>query len=151
LPSAGLERQIPALLELLDLGHASYGRLSEFSKGMRQRVLLAAALLHDPDLLLLDEPFSGLDVNASLMLRALLQALRQRGKMILLSSHRMDVVETLCPRVLILHRGRVVAEGSPQELRESRVSASLEEVFAAVTEQEDYNARAHTILDAVVR
>jgi ABC-2 type transport system ATP-binding protein len=148
IPSAVLDRRILSLLSLLDLEHAIYGTLAGFSKGMRQRVLLAAALLHDPDLLVLDEPFSGLDVNASLMLRALLQALRRRGKMILLSSHRMDVVETLCPRVLILHRGRVVAEGSPQELRAARLSASFEEVFAAVTEQEDYAARAEAILDA---
>src|SRR5262245_4516965 len=145
---ARLDQQITSLLTLLDLEHARFGALSGFSKGMRQRVLIAASLMHDPDLLVLDEPFSGLDVNASLMLRALLQALRRRGKMILLSSHRMDVVETLCPRVLILHRGRVVAEGSPEELRASRLSASLEEVFAAVTGQEDYAARAEAILDA---
>jgi ABC-2 type transport system ATP-binding protein len=148
LPPAALDHRILTLLELLDLEHAIYGTLSGFSKGMRQRVLLAAALLHDPDLLVLDEPFSGLDVSASLMLRALLQALRRRGKMILLSSHRMDVVETLCPRVVILHRGHVVAEGSPQELSAARLSASFEEVFAAVTEQEDYAARAEAILDA---
>jgi ABC-2 type transport system ATP-binding protein len=148
IPSARLDRQIAALLRLLDLEQASFGALSGFSKGMRQRVLLTAALLHDPDLFVLDEPFSGLDVSASLMLRALLLALARRGRMILLSSHRMDVVESLCPRVLILHRGRVVAEGSPQELRAARVSSSLEEVFAAVTEQEDYAVRADAILDA---
>jgi len=148
-PSAPLDAHITTLLRLLDLEQASYGQLSSFSKGMRQRVLLAAALLHDPDLLILDEPFSGLDVNASLMLRALLQALCRRGKMILFSSHRMDVVETLCSRVLILHRGRAAAEGTPQQLRAARVSASLEDVFAAVTEQEDYTARAEAIIDAV--
>jgi ABC-2 type transport system ATP-binding protein len=148
LPAVALDAHITALLQLLDLELASYGPLSSFSKGMRQRVLLAAALLHDPDLLIFDEPFSGLDVNASLMLRALLQALQRRGKMILFSSHQMDVVETLCRRVLILYRGRVAVEGSPQELRSARVSESLEEVFAAVTEQEDYAARAEAILDA---
>jgi len=148
LPAAPLDAHITTLLRLLDLELASYGPLSSFSKGMRQRVLLAAALLHDPDLLIFDEPFSGLDVNASLMLRALLQALQRRGKMILFSSHQMDVVETLCRRVLILFRGRVAVEGSPQELRSARVSESLEEVFAAVTEQEDYAARAEAILNA---
>jgi ABC-2 type transport system ATP-binding protein len=148
LPAARLDAHITTLLRLLDLELASYGPLSSFSKGMRQRVLLAGALLHDPDLLILDEPFSGLDVNASRMLRAMLQALQRRGKMILFSSHQMDVVETLCRRVLILHRGRVVAEGPPQELRRARVSGSLEEVFSAVTEQEDYTARAEAIVNA---
>jgi ABC-2 type transport system ATP-binding protein len=137
LPHAVLEDKIAALLRLLDLAHAAGALMSVFSKGMRQRVLVAAALLHDPDLLVLDEPFSGLDVNASVLLRTLLQALSARGKMILLSSHRMDLVETLCARVLILHHGRIVAEGSPADLRASRLTESLEDVFAMVTEQED--------------
>jgi len=151
LPSARLDQQTTTLLRLLDLETASYGTLARFSKGMRQRVLLAAALLHNPDLLILDEPFSGLDVNASLMLQALLQVLCRRGKMILFSSHRMDVVETLCSRVLILHRGRAAAQGTPEELRSARLSASLEEVFAVVTEQEDYATRAEAIIDAAER
>jgi len=115
---------------------------------MRQRVLLAAALLHDPAVLVLDEPFSGLDVDAAFLLRALIEALAERGKMILMSSHRMDVIEALCPRVIILHRGNIVAEGRPSDLRASRFSESLEEVFAAVTEQKDYRARVAAILDA---
>jgi ABC-2 type transport system ATP-binding protein len=123
--------------------------MSAFSKGMRQRVLLAAALLHDPALLVLDEPFTGLDVNASLLLVALLRALATRGRMILLSSHRMDVVESLCGRVVILHKGRVVADGTPRELERLRQSRSLDEVFALVTEQEDYTSRADAILDLV--
>jgi ABC-type multidrug transport system, ATPase component len=145
---APLARRASRLLQLFQLHDSRYRTMSAFSKGMRQRVLLAAALLHDPDLLIFDEPFSGLDVNASLMLRSLLQALQRRGKMILFSSHQMDVVETLCRRVLILYRGRVAAEGSPQELRSARVAESLEEVFAAVTEQEDYAAKAEAILNA---
>jgi ABC-2 type transport system ATP-binding protein len=122
--------------------------MATFSKGMRQRVIVAAALLHDPDVLVLDEPFSGLDVDAASLLRALIQALADRGKIILMSSHRMDVVETLCPRVVILHRGEIVAQGAPDALRASRFSASLADVFAAVTEQQDYDARVRAILDA---
>ena len=148
---ATLERQIATLLSLLDLEAASGGIMTSFSKGMRQRVLVAAALLHDPELLILDEPFSGLDVNASLLLRALLVALAKRGKMILLSSHQMEVVESLCPRVVILHKGRVVAEGTPRELESARRSQSLEEVFALVTEQEDYTVRVNAMLDAVLQ
>ena len=151
IPRDRLERQIDRMLQLLDLERAAGSTMSVFSKGMRQRVLLAAALLHDPDLLVLDEPFSGLDVNASFLLRALLQTLAARGKMILLSSHQMELVETLCPRVLILHRGTVVAEGAPAQLRAARHSESLEEVFSLVTEQEDYDARASAILTVIER
>ena len=84
--------------------------MSAYSKGMRQRVLLAAALLHNPDLLVLDEPFSGLDVNAGLLFRALLGLLAAQGKMVLFSTHRFDMVEKLCSRVVILSAGRLVAE-----------------------------------------
>jgi ABC-2 type transport system ATP-binding protein len=142
-----LDGQIDAMLDLLDLAPSSGVPMASFSKGMRQRVLVAAALLHDPDVLVLDEPFSGLDVDAAFLLRALLEALADRGKLILMSSHRMDVVETLCPRVIILHRGLIVAQGRPADLLASRFSESLEEVFAAVTEQKDYAARVRAILD----
>ncbi len=151
LPRPSLDRRIGDVLALFELTDASVGRMAEFSKGMRQRVLLAAALLHDPDVLVFDEPFSGLDVNTALMLRALLHALGARGKMVLLSSHRLDVVDTLCPRVVILHRGQIAAEGSPEALRRAQHSTSLEAVFAAVTGQGDYAARADAILDAVSR
>ena len=100
---------------------------------------------------MLDEPFSGLDVNASRMLVAVLRALAGRGRMILLSSHRMDVVELLCNRVVILHKGRVVAEGTPRELETLKQSRSLDEVFAQVTEQEDYDRPAEALIDAVSR
>ena len=148
---ARLDRQIAAMLELLDLTASRGVPMASFSKGMRQRVLVAAALLHDPDLLVLDEPFSGLDVDAAFLVRALILALAARGRMILMSSHRMDVVEELCARVIILHHGRIVAEGTPTELRSSRFSGSLEGVFAAVTEQQDYAARVNAILDATAR
>ena len=151
LPEARLRANVAGLLELLDLAHAQGQLLSTFSKGMRQRVLLGAALLHDPALLVLDEPFSGLDVSASLLLIALLRALAGRGKLILLSSHRMDLVETLCARVAILHRGQIVAEGSPAELQALRHSDTLDEVFALVTEQPDYSARANQLIDMLGR
>jgi ABC-2 type transport system ATP-binding protein len=151
LPLARLEQQITAMLDLLDLTPSSGVPMTAFSKGMRQRVLLAAALLHDPDVLVLDEPFSGLDVDATFLLRALIQALARRGKMIVMSSHRLDVVEELCPRVIILHRGRIVAEGQPAELRATRFSGSFEDVFAAVTEQKDYAARVSALLDVTAQ
>lgn len=136
------------LLALFGLHDARYAAMSAFSKGMRQRVLLAAALLHDPDLLVLDEPFSGLDVSADLLFRTFLQSLASEGRMILFSSHRLDVVEKVCERVVILHKGRVVADDRVAALRSSH-APTLEEVFAEVTRQEDYTRTAAHIVDAV--
>ena len=136
------------LLELFGLHDARYGTMATCSKGMRQRVLLAAALLHDPELLILDEPFSGLDVSADLLCRTFLQALAREGRTILFSSHRLDVVEKVCERVVILHRGKVVADGRIADLRSDR-TPTLEGVFAEVTQQEDYSAIATDIVNTV--
>lgn len=144
-----LEERILALLRLFALIDSQYGAMSTFSKGMRQRVLLAAALMHNPDLLVLDEPFSGLDVRAALLFRTLLQMFAQDGKMVLFSSHRFDVVEKVCSRVVILHDGRVVADSIISELRESGAAASLEDLFAEVTKQEDYAQVAQQILQVM--
>ena len=141
-----LEDRILDLLRLFSLIDSRYGAMSTFSKGMRQRVLLAAALMHNPDLLVLDEPFSGLDVSAALLFRTLLQLFVQDGKMVLFSSHRFDVVEKVCSRVVILHDGRVAAEGTVGQLRQQGAMPSLEDVFAQVTRQEDYTEVAGEIL-----
>jgi ABC-2 type transport system ATP-binding protein len=115
---------------------------------MRQRVLLAAALLHDPDLLVLDEPFSGLDVNAGLMFRVLLGRLAAEGKMVLFSTHRFDMVEKLCSRVVILSEGRKVADAAVRDLAAAG-GGSLEGLFARVTSQPDYGPVAQAVLDAI--
>jgi ABC-2 type transport system ATP-binding protein len=146
LPQGRLEDRILDLLRLFSLIDSRYGAMSTFSKGMRQRVLLAAALMHNPDLLVLDEPFSGLDVGAALLFRTLLQRFVQDGKMVLFSSHRFDVVEKVCSRVVILHEGRVAAAGTVAELRKPGAVPSLEDVFAQVTRQEDYIEVAEQIL-----
>ena len=136
LPRASLAARSTRLLQLFELSDSCYAALASFSKGMRQRVLLAAALLHDPDLLVLDEPFSGLDVAASALFRTLLQMFVRDGRMILFSSHRFDVVERVCSHAAILHRGRLVATADLAAMRPG-ASPSLEEVFARVTEQAD--------------
>jgi ABC-2 type transport system ATP-binding protein len=148
IPAVRLEERIARLLNLLQLHDSRYRTMNEYSKGMRQRVLLAAALLHDPDLLVLDEPFSGLDVNAGLLFRALLAELAASGKMILFSTHRFDMVEKLCSRVVILSCGRLVAEHSLSSLRDTGTGA-LEDVFVRVTQQPDYAPLARQILEAI--
>ena len=145
----GLDEKISRLLQLFGLWDSRYAAMSAFSKGMRQRVLLSAALLHNPALLVLDEPFSGLDVNAGLLFRTLLRLFVRDGQMILFSSHRLDVVEQICSRVMILHAGRVVAEDRIHLSRESPGMSSLENVFARVTDQEDYTGVAREILQVI--
>ena len=106
LPEKPTADRIDGLLRLLSLHGDRHAPISSYSKGMRQKVLLSAALLHNPDLILLDEPFSGLDVATSLVLRSLIQELAARGKVVLFSSHELETVERVCSHVVILHRGK---------------------------------------------
>lgn len=148
LPESTLAQKVPALLQLLLLWDSRYSTMSAYSKGMRQRVLVAAALLPDPDLLVLDEPFSGLDVAAGLLLRTLLRLFAAEGRMVLFSTHRFDMVEQLCSRVVILSRGHIVAEHSVDQFRHGR-SPSLEEVFVSATGQDNFAPVAREILNVV--
>jgi ABC-2 type transport system ATP-binding protein len=144
-----LDRRINELIALLGLWEDRHVRLSSYSKGMRQKILLSAALLHDPDLLILDEPFSGLDVNSAIILRALIRALAGKGKMIFYSSHVLEVVEKVCSSVVILRKGRVVASGPVTQLRDLMQQPSLEAVFAQLTQQEDPSRVVGGILAAI--
>ena len=130
IPRAVLTTRIDRYLELFGLDTDRYAPLASFSKGMRQKVLISAALLHDPDIIVLDEPCSGLDVGSTLVLRTLVRALAERGKVVVYSSHVLDMVEKVCSDVLILHEGRIVAHDSVDRLRELQQAASLEQVFA---------------------
>lgn len=149
LPRRVLEPKMDELLHLVGLWEDRHSVLAGYSKGMRQKILLLAALLHDPELLILDEPFSGLDVHATMILRSLLNSLAARGKMLLYSSHVLEVVENVCHTVLILRKGQVVAHDSVARLREMMSESSLEGVFAHLTHTEDAEVVAHRILDVV--
>jgi len=137
LPQRTLAVKIDAFLHLLALHEDRYVPISSYSKGMRQKVLLAAALLHNPELILLDEPFSGLDFNSALVLRELIRELAARGKAVLFSSHELETVERVSARVVILHKGRVVANDSIDRLRVLMSLPNLERIFAQVTVEQD--------------
>ena len=141
-----LAEKVPAFLHLLLLWDSRYATMAAYSKGMRQRVLLAAALMHNPDLLVLDEPFSGLDVTAGLLFRTLLRLFAAGDRMVLFSTHRFDIVEQLCSRVVILSGGRIVAEHDVASFREAG-SPSLEDVFVRATRHDDFTPVARQILD----
>jgi ABC-2 type transport system ATP-binding protein len=149
LPPVSMDRKIGALLELFGLSDAAEQGIASYSKGMKQKILVIAALLHDPDLLILDEPDTGLDVTAALVMRHLIGNLAARGKAILYTSHILDVVERLCTRVIVLHEGRVVADDSVKQLRTLLASSSLEEVFAHLVLRRDPERIARDIADVV--
>jgi ABC-2 type transport system ATP-binding protein len=150
LPAGARTRKIAALLDLFGLTSAADQPISGYSKGMRQKIVIAAALLHDPDLLLLDEPESGLDLSASLVLRHLASILAARGKMILYSSHVLDYVERLCAEVVVLHRGTVVAAGSVEQLRAMvQRESTLEDIVAQLVTTADPEGTARDIADVV--
>jgi len=137
------------LLRLFGLESDRHSLLSSYSKGMRQKILLSAALLHDPEVLILDEPFSGLDVSASLVMRSLLKRLAASGRIVLLSSHVVSTVEEVCSRVLILRKGQMVALDSVTRLREVLASPSLEDVFTHLALDDDHEARAEALLEVI--
>jgi len=149
LPSKLALDRIDGLLQRFSLRADRHVPISNYSKGMRQKVLLSAALLHNPDLLLLDEPFSGLDVSTALVLRSLIQELAARGKVILFSSHELEMVERVCERVVILHRGKVVADDSIDRLRTLMESPTLEEIFRQLAVEQDTTAISREIADLI--
>ena len=129
--------KIAEFLRLFSLYQDRYVPISSYSKGMRQKVLLIAALLHNPELVLLDEPFSGLDINSALVLRDLIRQLAERGKVVLFSSHDLEIVERVCSTVIILHKGRIVANDSIQQLRTLMSLPTLEEIFSQLAVEQD--------------
>jgi ABC-2 type transport system ATP-binding protein len=142
--------RIDGLLRLLSLHEYRYSPISSYSKGMRQKVLLTAALLHNPDLMLLDEPFSGLDVASAQVMRSLIQELAARGKVVLFSSHELETVERVCSHVVILHRAKVVADDSIARLRTLMALPTLEDIFSQLAVEQDTAAISREIADLVL-
>ncbi len=151
LGEALIESKATRLLTLLQLGSWQHTPISAYSKGMRQRVLLAAALLHDPPLLIFDEPLSGLDVVSARLFKDLLELLAAEGKAILYISHVLEVVEQICNRVIVIAKGRIVADAPPAELTKLMQLTSLESVFAQLVQQQDTRTLAVEMVDAMKR
>ena len=149
IPDRSLLPRMKALLDAFELGDHGHGQLSTFSKGMRQKVLIAAALLHDPAVVFLDEPLTGLDVESAVLVKTLLASLAAEGRTILYSSHVLDVVERICTRVLVVDQGVLVADGSPDSLKARTHQTSLEAVFRDLTRAESAEPRVDLILQAL--
>ncbi|HWI17803.1 MAG TPA: ABC transporter ATP-binding protein [Vicinamibacterales bacterium] len=147
MPEPLLATKIDSFLNLFNLSVAADQSIASYSKGMRQKIVISAALLHDPAVVIFDEPETGLDVATTLMLRHLVRMLAARGKAILYSSHILEVVERVCDRVIVLHKGVVVADDSIARLRELSSSTSLEGVFSQLVIREDPEAVARQLAD----
>jgi len=147
MPEMLLSKKIEAFLQLFGLGSAADQAIASYSKGMRQKIVISAALLHDPSVVLFDEPETGLDVATTLMLRHLVRTLAARGKAILYSSHILEVVERVCDRVIVLHKGNVVADDSIERLRTLLSRSSLEGVFSELVIRDDPEQMARDLAD----
>jgi ABC-2 type transport system ATP-binding protein len=128
-----VEWKAKRLIELFGLDEVYNARISSYSKGMKQKVLLVSSLLHNPDILFLDEPLSGLDANSMMIVKDILALLAQQGKTIFYSSHIMDVVEKISNRIILLDGGQIIADGSFAELKDQSKEGSLEEIFNQLT------------------
>ncbi|HKN35363.1 MAG TPA: ABC transporter ATP-binding protein [Terriglobales bacterium] len=149
IPQPRLGRKIDSLLTLLSLYPSRHSAIASYSKGMRQRVLLIAALLDDPEVLVLDEPLSGLDVSSALILKNLIRALGEQGKAIFYCSHVLEVVERVCSHVLILRKGTVVASGPTGEIQKRIGHSSLEGTFHHLVEDVNPDKVTRDILEVI--
>jgi ABC-2 type transport system ATP-binding protein len=149
LATGTLDRKIDELMRLLGLHDDRYQTLSSYSKGMRQKILIAAAVLHDPRVVVLDEPFSGLDVSAARVLKAFVRALAEDGKMVVFSSHVLEVVEQVCSRVVILKDGSIIGHDSVANLRRTLQLPSLDAVFTALVAEENIEERTRGLVAAM--
>ena len=150
MPKARARKAIDSLLQLFSLWPHRQVTMGSYSKGMRQRILLIAALMDNPDVLILDEPQSGLDVTSSLVIRDLIRSLSAQGKAIFYCSHILEVVEKVATHVIVLRKGQVVARGTIREVRERIGKESLEGVFLELVEERDVARVVDDIVGVVV-
>jgi ABC-2 type transport system ATP-binding protein len=149
LGEALIEAKATRLLKLLNLESWQYSPISTYSKGMRQRVLIAASLLHDPKLLIFDEPLSGLDVVSARLFKDLLELLAAQGKAVIYISHVLEVVEQVCNRVIVIAKGRILADAHPTDLTKLMCLPNLESVFAQLVQQQDTHAIAQEMVEVM--
>lgn len=136
-----VDKKARELLNVFELGNYADSRMTTFSKGMRQKVLLIAGMIHNPAILFLDEPLSGLDANAVILVKEIMSQLKRGGKTIFYSSHIMDVVEKISDRIVIINKGEMIANGTFDELN-SQATGSLEKIFTELTGNREHESAA---------
>jgi len=149
MPSSRLENKIDALLDLFSLHPHRHGSIGSYSKGMRQRILLIAALMDDPQILIFDEPLSGLDVTTALVLKNLIKTLGEQRRAIFYCSHVLEVVEQVCSHLLILRKGNVIAYDKTESIQDHVEHSSLEDTFMHLVEEVDTEKVSREIISAM--
>lgn len=150
LPGRVIAKRADALLRLFTLHSNRHTMMSAYSKGMRQRILLIAAILHNPEVVILDEPLSGLDVTSALIFRKLISLLSREGKVIFYCSHVLEVVEKVCSQVIVLQAGKPLAYGTVEDLKSFQSMPSLEAAFSHLVQEADATQTAEQIVDTVM-
>jgi len=142
-------KRINEFLDLFGIADEKHTQLSLFSKGMKQKTMLAAAFLHNPEVLFLDEPLNGLDASAALTIKKLLTKLAGQGKTIIFCSHIMEVVEKICTRIVIIDHGKIIASGNPAEILAHANETTLENAFNRLTNSSDSETASSELLQAL--
>jgi len=145
------ERRADEFLDLFGIRAQRDQRIQEYSKGMKQKILISAALIHHPEVLFLDEPLNGLDANAALVFKEIIKRLSTQGMTMLFCSHILDVVEKLCPRIIILNEGSIIAEGTSEVIAKRAGEKTLEDAFCRLTGVRDAKDSARDFLEALGR
>ena len=137
------------LMSILGIDYAYESKLASFSKGMKQKVSIISSLLHNPEIIFLDEPLSGLDANSVMIIKEIIVNLKKSGKTIFYSSHIMEVVENISDRILILNNGKIVADGNFEEIKNTNFNGSLEEIFNELTGFNEHKELADKFIEAI--
>ncbi|MDW7661271.1 MAG: ABC transporter ATP-binding protein [Bacillota bacterium] len=149
--SAILDEKSEHLFQLFGIKEAFYNRISSYSKGMKQKLLIISSLIHNPDILFFDEPISGLDANSVMVFKEIIKKLAEQGKTVFYSSHIMEVVEKISDRIIVLNDGVIVADGNFEELKTASKEGSLQDIFNQLTGFNKHEAIASEFVDVIVR
>ncbi len=149
LQPAALDEKAIELLRIFGLQEERDKRMTTFSKGMKQKVLIIAGLIHNPELIFLDEPLSGLDANSTVVVKELVAGLARAGRTVFYCSHMMDIVERVCDRIVIIDQGDIAADGTFESLQAQSKGASLERIFTQLTSEGGHQQTAHDFLQVI--
>lgn len=144
-----IEKKSKTLTKLFNLSDSLHSRINSYSKGMKQKLLIIASMIHNPDILFLDEPLSGLDANSVMVFKEILAELSRQGKTVFYSSHIMEVVEKISNRIILINKGEIVADGTFDELREKSDQGSLESIFNQLTGFNEHKKIAELFVETV--